>query len=238
MLGGAVLVALAVIFLPMLLEDDAALDQGFSDQAVPPSSLDQQGFQSRTLGLPGQAADGAPGIEPMIEPPPVFIPPRDPQLNQPIALPKPEPAPSVAPAAPLAQTQPAPPPPLQPEAKPAPKPAPKPVAKPEPKPAPKPVAKPEPKPVVKPAPAAQASEGGWVIQVASVTNKMSADELAAKLWVKDYPVQVSSAEVGGRTWYRVRIGPDMNRARIDSLLARLQSDPLAAGLEPKVISNR
>jgi DedD protein len=251
LIGGAVLVALAVIFLPMLLEEKSSLDQGFSDQPIPPKGMDGQGFQSRTLGLPGEGGNAMPGIEPLIEPPPVFIPSVDSAMPAPAP---PPPAPMAEPATaetgrvaapPVAAQVPQPETTPLPEPEPRVKPAPQPVAKAEPKPAPKPAPKPVPKPAPKPAapkpqaPAAVAvADGDWVIQLASVTSEVRAEQLAVRLRAKDYPAFVESATLDGHTWYRVRIGPGQDRARMDGLLQRLQADPLVSGMDPKVISNR
>ncbi|QFY90532.1 SPOR domain-containing protein [Magnetovirga frankeli] len=256
LIGGAVLVALAVIFLPMLLEEESPLDQGFSDPAIPPQGRDAQGFESRTLALPGTQGDAPSGIEPLIEPPPVFIPApesdgvdaapstaplAEPEPIRPI-LPRPEPvvpAQGQAAARPSAQPEPE----TGPEPEPAPQPAaqtqPKPKPKPEPRPTPKPVPKPAPKPAPRPAPKPLAAtpDGGWVIQVASVTNEIRAKQLAVKLRARDYPAFVETAEVDGRTWYRVRVGPGQDAGRMNALLSRLQSDALVEGMDPKVISN-
>jgi DedD protein len=217
LVGGAVLVALAVIFLPMLLEEESPLDEGFSEQPIPPSDLGQQGFRSQTLPLPGGDGGNLPPVEPLIEPPPVFIPPRQPEVAEPSVKPLVEPE-GITPIKPVSQ--------------------PKPVQRPQPKPVEKVAAKPaaKPKPVSKPRKASP--DGNWVVQVASVTNQVRAEQLAVKLRAKDYPAFVESADVDGRTWYRVRVGPQKDRGYMDTLLTRLRSDPLVSGMDPKVISNK
>lgn len=117
----------------------------------------------------------------------------------------------------------------QPAAKPAPKPATVTISKPKPAPKPTTVAKTEPKPVAKPKPAAKPVEkpaetpkpaeveakkpaqtlpsGGWVIQVGSYGKQANADGMRKKLEAKGYRVIVTSSQVNGKTFHRVRVGP-------------------------------
>jgi DedD protein len=61
----------------------------------------------------------------------------------------------------------------------------------------------------------------YVTQVASLGTAASAQELAAKLQGEGYSAFVEPAEVGGRTYYRVRVGPEVDRARADQTAAEL-----------------
>lgn len=240
LVGGAVLVALVVIFLPMLLEDESPLDQGFSSQPIPTNNLDQDGFQSRTLPLPGEQGGSMPSVQPLIEPPPVFLPERGGEVS----VPMPEP---ITPVAPLPQAKPTAPSPTaetlqatrQAEAE-MPKPQPRPAAKPAPQ-----GGNAQTNPVATPKPPARpvasipaAGDERWVIQVASLTNDIRAEQLAVKLRAANYPAFVESAEVEGRTWHRVRVGPNADRLQLESLLSRLQSESLIAGMNPKIISSK
>jgi DedD protein len=74
LLGGVVLVSLMVIFLPMMLEDESPLDKNFPKDVIPERTLDQGGFEAKTLTLPAPRPD-EPYVQPNIDPPPVFIPP-------------------------------------------------------------------------------------------------------------------------------------------------------------------
>lgn len=116
---------------------------------------------------------------------------------EPVAAPEPKPVAKPAP---------------KPTPKPAPKPAPKPepVKKAEPKPAPKPEPKPvtkAPEPVPKPAPSQALPSGGWVVQVGSYGNQENAQAMRKKLEAKGYRVIVTSSQVNGKTFHRVRVGP-------------------------------
>ena len=191
MVGALVLVALAVIFLPML----------FSRQ-------DEQ----RQVVVEAPAAPQAPAM-PQVQVEPVVVP-------EPQALPE-EPVPSddevaaqtpqAAPAAPVQQSVPV--------VKPAPAPAaPVVAAKPAaPAPAPKPVA-PQPAAPGKPdVGQSRIDPNGlpisWSIQLASLANRESADALQKKLRAQGYNAYIRSAD--GKN--RVFIGPLIERAEADRL---------------------
>ena len=98
--------------------------------------------------------------------------------------------------------------PVKPAVKPQPKPEPeaKPEAKPEPKPAPKPEPKPEPKPQPK-APAAQAGDIQYSVQVISYLGRARADEYAKEMGkIKGLKPYVQEAVANGLKVFRVRIG--------------------------------
>lgn len=191
MVGALVLVALAVIFLPML----------FSRQ-------DEQ----RQVVVEAPAAPQAPAM-PQVQVEPVVVP-------EPQALPE-EPVPSddevaaqTAPAAPAAPVQQS-----VPVVKPTPAPAaPVVAAKPAaPAPAPKPVA-PQPAAPGKPdVGQSRIDPNGlpisWSIQLASLANRESADALQKKLRAQGYNAYIRSAD--GKN--RVFIGPLIERAEADRL---------------------
>ncbi|KAB0569790.1 cell division protein [Pseudomonas palleroniana] len=199
MVGALVLVALAVIFLPML----------FSRQD-----------EERQVVVEAPAAPQAP-VMPQVQVEPVVVP-------EPQALPEEEPVPSdaevAAQQAPTQQvpTQQAPTMPVQPSV-PVAKPAPAPAA---PVVAAKPAAPaPAPKPVV-PQPAAPGKPDvgqsridpnglpvSWSIQVASLGNREGADALQKKLRSQGYNAYIRSAD--GKN--RVFIGPLIERAEADRL---------------------
>jgi len=188
MVGALVLVALAVIFLPML----------FSRQ-------DEQ----RQVVVEAPSAPQAPTM-PQVQVEPVVVP-------EPQALPE-EPVPSddevaaqQAPAAPVQQSVPV----LKPAPAPA---APAVAAKPAaPAPAPKPVA-PQPAAPGKPdVGQSRIDPNGlpisWSIQLASLANRESADALQKKLRAQGYNAYIRSAD--GKN--RVFIGPLIERAEADRL---------------------
>ena len=188
MVGPLVLVALAVIFLPML----------FSRQ-------DEQ----RQVTVEAPAAPQAP-VMPQVQVEPVVVP-------EPQALPEEEPVPTDAE---IAEQQ-APSAPIQPSVpvvKPAPAPAPVVAAKPAaPAPAPKPVA-PQPAAPGKPdVGQSRIDPNGlpisWSVQLASLSNRESAEALQKTLRSQGYNAYIRTAN--GKN--RVFVGPLIERAEADRL---------------------
>lgn len=107
-------------------------------------------------------------------------------------------------------------------------PAPEPVAAP-PEPAtqaPRAGAQPESKPVAqqsKPA-SRPALETGWVVQLGSFASRENAERLAAEVRKGGYRAFVSRFESGRRVRYRVRVGPEQDRAQAEAVARRLQRD--------------
>ncbi|WP_462319992.1 SPOR domain-containing protein [Halochromatium sp.] len=64
----------------------------------------------------------------------------------------------------------------------------------------------------------------WVIQVASLASPEAARQLQDELRTKGYPAFVEQADVRGRRYYRVRIGPEVERGRADQLAEQLAAD--------------
>jgi DedD protein len=196
LVGAAVLVALAVIFVPMLVEKDADDDLGEPIVIPDPPSFDEEAVDD------GLAADEA-----LPEPEDMMMP-----------LPTPEPPASAGEAAEPVDTaradQPA-----APETRPSDSTG---VAKPSERAVP-PTAPAGPKPV-------PTGVTAWVIQVASLGSPEAARGLQDELRAKGYPAFVEQATVRGQRYYRVRVGPEIERARADELARRLagdtESDPL------------
>ena len=111
-----------------------------------------------------------------------------------------------------------------------------PEAQPEPEPAarrelvekPNQTPQPPPPPVRTPAPAGLST---WVIQVAALTELPRARALEKDLRAKSFPAFLEQAEVRGKTYYRVRVGPEADRKRIDSMAASLRDK---MGLEGQI----
>ena len=188
LVGAVVLVALGVIFIPMLLEgpDDTLVPEldELPELVDPAPSRPLDAFPTMDT-LPASpdtsvlAADAAPDSEPRPEPEP---------LPEPEAAPEPEAEPEVqaAPGAAQSRAQPSP------AAEPAP---------PEPPPAPQ-------------EPAAEAAAGplgSWVVQVGSFSNESNAVGLRDKLRQGGFTTQVEKVRVSGKTHYRVRVGPFLER---------------------------
>lgn len=100
---------------------------------------------------------------------------------------------------------------------PQPAPAPPPVSEAAPEPEPAPRTPPPSAPPVQPGtpvvPQPQTSErlGSWVIQVASLGTPEGASELESHLRIQGYSAFVEQAVVGGKRYYRVRVGPMLER---------------------------
>lgn len=75
----------------------------------------------------------------------------------------------------------------------------------------------------------------WVVQVASYVEAKDAELLAKKLRDKGYDVRVVTAEVGGRTWHRVRVGEFGSRREAIELQNSLKS---AEKMEQAFIASR
>ncbi len=193
MVGALVLVALAVIFLPMLFTKEDEL---------------------RQVKVEAPAAPAVPAL-PQVQVEPVQVP--EPQVIADESLAA---QPQTAPSTPIAPVQQAP---VQQEApKPStPVPTPQPAAKPAP--APAVAATPAPAKPVAPAPAAtQASASkvdpnglpvSWSVQLASLSNRASADTLQKTLRSQGYNAYIRSAE----GMNRVFVGPVIERAEAERL---------------------
>jgi DedD protein len=79
---------------------------------------------------------------------------------------------------------------------------------------------------VEPAPPApmSADDGmpAWVTQVASLGTSEGAQQLADKLRGEGFSAFVEPAEVRGRLYYRVRVGPEVDRANAEKTASRLR----------------
>ncbi|MDO9508052.1 MAG: SPOR domain-containing protein [Thermovirgaceae bacterium] len=77
--------------------------------------------------------------------------------------------------------------------------------------------------VQKSLPSAPVSSGAWVVQIGAFTTKDSAEILAREARGKSYEAFVFKAEVGGKTYYRVRIGAGSQRSDAEKLAGDLAS---------------
>lgn len=85
--------------------------------------------------------------------------------------------------------------------------APKPEPKPAPKSEPEPVAEQAPAPKPEPKPSQPLPSGDWIVQVGSYSKQENADAMRKKLEKNGYRVSITSSEVKGRVYHRVRVGP-------------------------------
>ena len=180
LIGAIVLVSLAIIFLPMLLEHEP---EGLKPTPMkplpeePPRQFDSSLLQDI--------------------PPETATTPEAPKAVQPRAdTPAVEPAPA---STEKPRTAKAP-------AKPAPKPVPKPTAK-----------------AGKPTGAGKSSPSGWVVQVASLSNRESATKLVKKLRRAGLDtMEPRAVTVKGKRFYRVQVGPEISRENAEKHLALIK----------------
>lgn len=217
--GAVVVVTLAVIFVPMLFEDESLAPPPYVQGPLPP----EPGFQDPfAFGAPPPTpadADGLTAEEALLTPPEpmqefetvgavsfeddsegvAFEPIQEPA--SPAVTPPRETRPATQPPTPRTQT---------PASKPAqlPRTAQQPTQTPPPKPA---------APVSLPEPPRSRADGlpSWVVQVSSLGSPEAAGKLADKLKQAGFSAFVERAEVGGKTYYRVRVGPDIDRTNAE-----------------------
>jgi DedD protein len=97
-------------------------------------------------------------------------------------------------------------------------------------PTPAPAATPPPKPA-----AAPVATGDWVVQLGSFSAEANARRLAQQAGTYGYKAQVSSYKDGGRTMYRVRVGPQATRAAADAAASALRTHGIR---DARVVSAR
>jgi len=218
LIGAVVLVALAVLLIPELLSGRKAPEPVAEEGAGP------RGTRTFTIELgqgPGQAtrspttsAAPAPSLTPAnpLPTPPVTNSDAEPPAGLPdetvagtAGSPEPEAAPAPAPAK-VAQSAP-------PSVETAPDAAPR----------------SEPKPP----PALSGPGGGWAVQVGAFGSADTARKLVQELSGAGYRAFVSPVNRGGKTLYRVRVGPEGDRASAEQLAPRLK----ARGLPATVVQN-
>jgi DedD protein len=193
--GTAVVVLLLVIFVPMLLEEEPGNPVPEADLQIPPRPAFDEGLD-RSLAEPPAETFAVPS-------PPGHAVDEDVQAH------------SGAPELPPAESFSAPSAPLEPEPEPiASAPPPEPQAAPEPVP-------PPPQPPKRDA--ASAALSGWVIQVAALAEASRAAEVERDLRAKGFPAFVEEAVVNGKTYFRVRVGPEIDRKKIEAMAASVQA---------------
>ena len=94
-------------------------------------------------------------------------------------------------------------------------------------------AEPQALPAEPPPPAAKAPAGGWAVQVGAFGSADTARRLVGDLNGAGYRAFVSPVNRGGKTLYRVRVGPEADRAGAEQLAPRLK----ARGLPATVVQN-
>jgi DedD protein len=103
-----------------------------------------------------------------------------------------------------------------------------PAAKPSTKPS---VAEPAAKPAANPPPAT-AAKGDWVVQLGSFGEEANARRLAQRVTTFGYKPVVSSYRTGGKTLYRVRIGPYEAKGQAEATASALTAHSFVAKVVP------
>lgn len=211
LVGAVVIVALAVIFVPMLFEDDSlAPPEG---QALLPDEpgLDDRFGADNSLPLPDQATESEPPDLPTETATLDLPPPESPQApepgfggGQPGQIGRTE-TPS------RTQSVPRPVPPTERTA-----------APPDRSPPARQASTPKKESAPPPPPPRTDGVPSWVVQVASLGSSGSANELAGKLKSAGFTAFVEKAEVRGKLYYRVRVGPEVDRDAAERAAARLR----------------
>ena len=208
LLGAAVIVGLAVLILPWLLDGSGTRD---IEEIPPPPQPEtaQTGPIVRDDSVPlppperAPEPESEPGPEPGSEP--ESEPESEPLFEPPVIRPETEsPPPEVVtpePAVPASQPPPSPAPAPEPSVPPAPRPSASAPAKPD------------------------AAAVSWVVQVGSFSEQDKAQALRDRLRAAGYKGFVDEFTSGkGKTMYRVRVGPVPERAEADALQQRLRSE--------------
>jgi DedD protein len=215
LVSAVAIVALAVIFVPMLFERKSMDHLPASHGTIPPPPSLGPGPKQETFLGPGDSGVGGLKDSALTESEPLPLPPpkgadQVQEGSRESAAPPAEPNRGGRAAGPAGPT----PPPhvAQPQSKESVvrQSQPVPVA---PAPAPAPATSPK---------ASGERVGSYVVQVAAVASPEAAAELEGKLRKGGFTAFVEKAEVNGKTYYRVRVGPELDRARADKSAAQLR----------------
>ena len=185
LIGAASLVLLAVIFLPMLVEEKAL-------ERVPEPSI---------------AVPAEPAFDSEFTPTEVFLDPGEVPLAEEFEYQSEADYEYANDSGPERVLIPA----VEPTATAPPPPRPAPVA-----------AVPKATPVASPVGPVPRDGPGWVVQVASLSSASNAASHEKKLRGIGFPAFTEKANVGGKTWYRVRVGPEPERGAANALAAKLK----------------
>lgn len=208
-IGAVVLVALAVIFVPMLLEQpEDELGPVGSNLPDKPDQIVRDRVEPLILPEPPEQSEPAQVV--LDAPPadaaaPAGTPPSEP-VTPPAEVAPAEPAPAPAPAIPTTPAEPVAPPAATAPAAPAPAPAAQPQT----------------------TPAQPLS--GWVVQLASLASKDNALALQERLRGMGYTAFVEEVKTAQGVLFRVRVGPELERANAEKLRDRLDQQVQIKGI--------
>jgi len=77
---------------------------------------------------------------------------------------------------------------------------------------------------------ASAPAAAWAVQLGAFSNRSKAEQLVAELQKRRYAAFILEYRASGQVLYRVRVGPEQDRARAQQIAGRLAKD----GYEPVV----
>lgn len=236
--------AAAIILIPeMLSGPDRDPSEQPAKTAASGEGAGEASIKTYTIDL-----SQSPGVQPATPveqaeartPPPEEAPPPETSAPAPAATPvqaSPEPQP-VVPAEPAPRQLAAQPARAEAPPQAPPKAEPKPDPKPEPKPEPAPP-KPEPRAVASAAPAPKSAAStavptskGWVVQLGSYATESRAQRIAEEWRAKGQSAFVMPVTTGGKTLYRVRIGPSKDRAGAEAVLKAVKPSIASAAVVP------
>ncbi|MGE0486129.1 MAG: SPOR domain-containing protein [Gammaproteobacteria bacterium] len=230
--GAAVLVALGVIFIPLILDHNGIETRPTDAVDIPPAPSDD--FTSRVEPLDEAAiAELEQRAAERVELPdgdeasmseevtPGDGPAEPGEDIEPVPPAPPEPVTSPAPDVPAAPAE-----PLQPATL-APKPVEVPARSPQRVPSPIPASDDD---ATRPAPPAGGGDPAWTVQLGSFGNAENAARLSDKLRAAGYPGYVEKRAEAGALVYKVRVGPQGSRAEAEQVRARLTAQFELKGL--------
>jgi DedD protein len=76
----------------------------------------------------------------------------------------------------------------------------------------------------------------WVIQVGSFSSRENAEKLVQQIREMKYAAFMEQADVDGKTVYRVKVGPEVDRKLADKMLVSLNNELKSLNLKGAVIS--
>ncbi|MEN8174993.1 MAG: SPOR domain-containing protein [Pseudomonadota bacterium] len=193
LVGAVVIVSLAVIFVPMLLEDEPILNRQIRETNIPPRTLGP--FKEEMKAPPpviesdvhGKAAPSA-SADTSAEPPGIPATPGSAGDTEAPAVPSPT---ADAPASTAAETAPD-----------------------------KEPARAEPEKVE----TAPRGPSAWVVQVGSFSSRDNADGLVERLRKAGFDTFHEEFRLGGKSLYRVRVGPEIDRRRAEKMQVRIADE--------------
>lgn len=235
-IGAVVLVALAVIFVPMLLDDsEEGLGPVGGNLPDQPEQIVHDRIEPLTLPEPPAETEPAQVV--------LDQPATDATATAPQSVPATAAPTTGTPEETVTAPQPAVPVPVVPAPAPAPVAAPPasastaaPVVAAQPTPAPAvtaPVAPPvvhKPAPVATPTPASAKALSGWVVQLVATANKTKALGLQEKLRALGYTAFVEEIKTPQGTLFRVRVGPELERGNAENVRNRLEQQMQIKGM--------